>query len=93
MPETIAEKTEFGYDTITDAMEMLITIYNTIPRNELEDTSMSFPALALVEVLEMFFAYVDQGEDIDVQTLMESVNMELSATFSLADDGEEPKIH
>jgi hypothetical protein len=96
MTKTVVERTEFGFEIIAEAMEMLVVIYNTISRDELDEpdeTYVSLPASKVCEALEMLFAYVEDNEDINIQELMESTSMELSSTVALMDDGEEPKIH
>lgn len=92
MPETVAERTQYGYEVIEDAMEMLVTIYNNIPKEELNDTPVSFTSGRVCEILEMFFMYVHEAEGIDVEGLMGSVSMELSSTVAILND-EDPKIH
>ena len=73
---TIAEKNEYGFEIIEDAMEMLVSIYNTVPRDELDDTPVAFPAHRICEVLEMFFAYVHDAEGVDVVTGIRRVALE-----------------
>jgi len=92
MGETVASRTESGFDIIQRAMELLVNVYNSVPVDELSDTSISLPAEDICEILEMFFAYVGANEDLDIQDLMDSVNMKLSSTV-LVDDNDEPKIH
>lgn len=92
MPKTVAERIEYGFETIEDAVEMLVIIYNTIPKSDLDSAPISFTAGRLCGVLEMLLTYVDETEDIDVEALMGAINMELSSTVAVLDD-EEPKVH
>jgi len=90
----VSERNPFGVGIIYNAMEILVSIINTIPEDEREDTPVAFPSDVICEILEMFFAYVDEAEDINIQDLMDSTNMELSSTVNLYDEeDDEPKIH
>ena len=90
---TIAERREFGYATIEEAMELLVSIYAAIPPEDLAEAHVPLPAGKVCDILDMFFEYVHEAEGIDIDGLMESVGMELSSTVLVLGDEEEPKIH
>ena len=57
MEGTVASRNESGYDIIRTAMEILVSVYNGVPVDNLDGTSINLQAGEVCEILEMFFAY------------------------------------
>lgn len=89
---SVLERTKHGREIIEDAMNILITVYTTIPKDDLDDTPVEIPASRVLEILEMFFAYIDENEDIDIQQLVTETDMSLLSNVIL-DDDDKKKVH
>ncbi len=81
---------ELIYSVTDIAMWMLVFIAQNVEEGNLDSSQVTFNAANLLDVLELFIAYVDRHENINLNELMESVDTDLQATFV---DPETPKIH
>ncbi len=81
---------ELVYSVTDIAMWMLVFIAQNVEEGSLDDSQVTFNAANLLDVLELFIAYVDRHEDINLNELMESVDIDLQATIM---DSETPRIH
>lgn len=91
---SVLERTKHGQEIIEDAMSILIMVYRTIPLDEHDDTPVEISASRIIDVLEMFFAYVDQIEDIDIQSLVNEIDMDVKSSMSMFNDkSSTKKVH